>query len=413
MQTAVIVDGFSSGKYYPAAFKKLGYRCVHVHSDPDFIALQDDLNASEYELLFICRDNPEEIASKLKELSPSIIIPGCESGVELADFLSEKLNLKTNGTKLSKARRNKFVMQETIKQAGLRSIKQIKTNDSEVAWQWLQENKIEGFVIKPLQSAGTDSFYYGHNQSDLNNAFAKIMSAKDLFGKQNHEVLIQEKIVGQEYAVNTVSYNGQHYISDWLKYKKIIQENSAIYDEAELMEFSVPEFNVIREYVFAVLNALGIKYGPAHTEVFLTKDGPVLVESGARLAGASTNPVLFERSVGHSQLGLSVLSYTNPEKFLVQIKEPYGKLKAHLKYVMLISSAEGKVQKLNRQLVTSLPSFFDLHFYTEVGKHLVKTRDLITSPGIIYLCHEDKDTVKKDYDFIREIERNRLIEFCA
>jgi len=42
------------------------------------------------------------------------LIPGAETGVELADRLSEKLGLRSNGEKGSEARRNKYVMGEKV-----------------------------------------------------------------------------------------------------------------------------------------------------------------------------------------------------------------------------------------------------------------------------------------------------------
>ncbi|RLO02537.1 hypothetical protein DYB28_014099, partial [Aphanomyces astaci] len=49
---------------------------------------------------------------------------GAEPGVRLADSLSEALGVRTNGSAGSAARRNKFVMGETIRKAGLRAVKQ-------------------------------------------------------------------------------------------------------------------------------------------------------------------------------------------------------------------------------------------------------------------------------------------------
>jgi hypothetical protein len=41
------------------------------------------------------------------------------------------------------------------------------------------------------------------------------------------------------------------------------------------------------DYTTRVVNALGIRWDPAHCEVMLTQDGPTVIEVGARLAGAA------------------------------------------------------------------------------------------------------------------------------
>lgn len=52
---------------------------------------------------------------------------GAESGVELADRISERMGLRTNGIALSEARRNKYVMGETVRRAGVRAVKQLRS----------------------------------------------------------------------------------------------------------------------------------------------------------------------------------------------------------------------------------------------------------------------------------------------
>jgi hypothetical protein len=36
--------------------------------------------------------------------------------------------------------------------------------------------------------------------------------------------------------------------------------------------------------------------------------------------------------------------------------------------------------------------------------------DLFSSPGTIYLIHEDRDQLERDYERLREIERDGLFE---
>jgi len=46
------------------------------------------------------------------------VLAGAETGVELADQLSELLGLRSNGTGHSEERRNKFAMGEAVRHAG-------------------------------------------------------------------------------------------------------------------------------------------------------------------------------------------------------------------------------------------------------------------------------------------------------
>ena len=51
-------------------------------------------------------------------LNVRAVFAGAETGVELADQLSEAMNLRTNGTAHSEERRNKFAMGEAVRNAG-------------------------------------------------------------------------------------------------------------------------------------------------------------------------------------------------------------------------------------------------------------------------------------------------------
>jgi biotin carboxylase len=57
-----------------------------------------------------------------------------------------------------------------------------------------------------------------------------------------------------------------------------------------------------------VLDALGIRFGPAHTELMLTKEGPLLIEIGARLDGSDA-PIIGERAYGINQIHLTADCY--------------------------------------------------------------------------------------------------------
>ena len=94
-----------------------------------------------------------------------------------------------------------------------------------------------------------------------------------------HDLLIQERINGTEYIVNTVSCNGQHRVTLIWKYKKVkTSEGAMIYDTCETVnELNLGEAEMV-EYAYDVADALGIQYGPVHGEYMIDEKGPVLIE---------------------------------------------------------------------------------------------------------------------------------------
>lgn len=63
---------------------------------------------------------PAQTINALQALPFSVIavIPGAETGVELADQLSHRMGLRSNGINKSLARRNKYHMGESVRAAG-------------------------------------------------------------------------------------------------------------------------------------------------------------------------------------------------------------------------------------------------------------------------------------------------------
>ena len=140
------------------------------------------------------------------------VFAGAETGVELADELSEKLGVPSNGTALSEARRNKYVMGETIRAAGIRAVKQLKaTNWGEIE-HWLQEWNPSPFkvIVKPMDSAGSDDVTLCTSLAEVQRAFGNIMGKINSLGIVNNAVLVQEYLEGTEYIVDMVSRDGVH-----------------------------------------------------------------------------------------------------------------------------------------------------------------------------------------------------------
>merc|ERR1711896_119497 len=70
--------------------------------------------------------------------------------------------------------------------------------------------------------------------------------------------------------------------------------------QSELLEPVGAEQDALVDYVFNVLDAVGLQHGPCHTEVMFTKRGPILVEVNARMHGLQ-GPRLIEACTGTSK----------------------------------------------------------------------------------------------------------------
>lgn len=402
-----IVDGYSISSFYAPMLNNLGYRCIHVQSSPEIPSIYSKTFYSKNYLdNFIFNGyNLEEIINNLKKLNTQYVMVGTESGVNLTDLLSEKLGLLTNGTRRSEARRDKFEMIEALKENNLRTVNHIKSNNIEEISNWANQLNSWPIVIKQLKSAGTEKVFFCHSSKDLIDSFNKILGTKDALGNLNKEVLAETYLDGTQYLVNMVSVKGYHILSDlWIMAKKVLPGASVVHDYLKLLPSSISLKRDLVDYTRSVLNALEVQYGSSHNEVFDTKNGLTLVETGIRIMGA-VNPSLIKQCIGRSQLELTLASYLQPERFTLDDMKDY-ELKQHLLVKMLISNQDGIVKKV-RYLdeIKSLPSFVSMNLNTDIGEPVVKTIDLFTTPGTVYLCNKNEESLHKDYEKIASLEQ--------
>lgn len=140
----------------------------------------------------------------------------------LTDQLSVQMGTRSNPLELSHARRNKFDMGETVREAGVRAVRQYCGHTWDEVMSFLEEWKPSPFlcVVKPIQSAGSDDVIKCTSPAEVNEAFHKINGAVNRLGVVNEGVLVQEYLDGAEYVVDSVSRDGVHKITAIWEYDK-------------------------------------------------------------------------------------------------------------------------------------------------------------------------------------------------
>ena len=137
-------------------------------------------------------------------------IAGGEAGVDMADLLSEKLGVLSNGAQGDFAnRRDKKVQQELVREKGMRAVRQASGEKFEEVVDFL---KSEAFpvVLKPTDSAGSDGVKLCQTFEEAREHFEHLLTVEAVNGGYNTEVLCQEFLRGKEYVVDCVSRNGVH-----------------------------------------------------------------------------------------------------------------------------------------------------------------------------------------------------------
>ena len=247
------------------------------------------------------------------------VLAGAETGVGLADSLTELMGLRTNGTAMSEARRNKYVMGEAIRAAGLRAVKQLRATAWGEIEAWLNDWNPDPFkvIVKPMDSAGSDDVTLCRSMQEAEKAFNHIMGKVNGLGLVNNAVLVQEYLEGQEYVIDMVSRDGEHKVAAiWPYDRRAVNGAGFVLFGQRLLLADDPHCRELIEYQKKVITALGIRNGPSHGEVKWCKGEPVLVEVGARCHGSEGVWRQIAQDVhGYNQVEMTIDAYLHPEKF--------------------------------------------------------------------------------------------------
>ena len=401
----MIVDPYSAGALLAEALNARGARCIGVQSTLDLPpSMRSRFDPDLFAAIIHHSSDLHDTLSAVRRHQPSHIIAGCESGVELAEYLADRLNLPGNGSELREARRDKFRMAEAAKACGLRTAQQFQSKDPEQIIGWIQSTLDWPVILKPIKSTASDHVFRCNTVDDVAEAVRQILDETNVLGQRNQRVLVQEFLVGTEYVVDTVSLEGQRKTTAFWQYHRPADSNQFVsYDAMTLLPYDGERQQAMQSYAYKVLDTLAINFGPAHCELMWVNGAPILVEVGARLSGG-INAVLSGICGGISQLDETVDVILSPSKFQKSLHERRG-LTKRAASVFLIPRRRGRLIRVNGlEKIENLPTLHSMSVSSRPGDELKKVA------GLVVLVGENLASIERDIDVIRSVEREGLFE---
>merc|ERR1712217_777203 len=375
-QVIAVCDPVSTGGAIAAELSSRGYQMIKVWTSAVTEEFKDHVPSVAKTMAWLGeiteKQTIEETCAEVKALVGEReivgVIIGGETGVILADELSEALGLRTNGT-ACKGRRDKSEQQKLVKAAGLRSTREASGKILADVQDFLKAEPMP-CIVKPTESCGSDGVKKCRSIEEAEAHFELLMRSQKKAGAQDCAVICQEFLAGQEYVVDHVSRDGKHKtVMVWVYDKRPTNGGEFVYYNMLPVEASDPVAQKLISYTRGVIDALDIKHGPTQVEAACD-------------------------------------CYFDHEAFDA-LPTDCPAFMAGGQMVELVSNFTGRIEGLpGYEAIRNLPSFnfMEVGGHISIGQELELTIDLFTCAGAVILCHPSKKQVAKDEATIRQME---------
>ena len=344
------------------------------------------------------------VLAQVRAYDPVAVVAGSEFGVELATHLASDLGLPGNPWSIIGKMTRKNEMHQALADHGVRAIRGRLIRSEAEAEAFYKELGTTHIVIKRARSAATLGVHLCEGYDEMMDAVRKelALSAAD---ENVGDILMQERIIGKEYIVNTVSCAGKHRLVSMWAYDKIQMNGTNVYNYAESINRLDIGHSALVRYAYDVLDAIGLQYGPVHGEYMVDEKGPVLIEVNCRPMGAGLERHYAELVFGEHETDCALDAYVDPVKFERDRLAPYRPLRKGVIKLFILPDDVTLESAPVLQLVRQLPSFYS-GVFDRLGRDpfLTRTRDLETAGGTAYLVHDDERVVMEDCAFLHRLE---------
>lgn len=236
----------------------------------------------------------EEILRICREIKvDGIVTIASDVAVLTVNYVAEQMGLVGNPDRYSATVTNKYLMRCCFLDAGVPSPKFCLTGGGMSA---------EAFrypvIVKPTDRSGSLGVEKVETPDGLESAITRACNAS--FQKK---ALVEEFAQGREISVESISYEGKHYI---LQITDKVTTEAPFFVELEHHQPSTLPQDIqarVKEVVLQALDALHIRFGASHAELKITARGDIrVIEVGARMGGDFIGSDLVRLSTGYDFL---------------------------------------------------------------------------------------------------------------
>lgn len=224
-----------------------------------------------------------------REMAFDAVVSFQELGVLNAAVIADRLGIAGNPLRPVLLTRDKCAMRRHLLEVGIPSIPFIEADSAAGVIDFGNEHGWP-IILKPANGVGSIQVHKIGTPDEVHGIFEQILADPVFMEVTQRDFptagLIAEKfVVGCEISVEAVSWNGVHTVLGATD--KLLMGESNFVEAGHTMPSALPAEMLARidRLVVDFLTSIGHLHGPSHTEIIVSADGPVIVESHTRTGG--------------------------------------------------------------------------------------------------------------------------------
>ncbi|MER5985638.1 glutathione synthetase [Streptomyces sp. NPDC001787] len=329
-------------------------------------------------------------AAHLARLGVQGVIAGSPAGTELADRLADRLRLPGNAPATASVRRDTGLTGAALLDAGITAARSIRTTRLPEALNWAAFTQVSELLLQHPDPAHQHPGYFCRTADDITYAWHRLQHPI------GQPLVLREHLAGTQYRIHTLTGPGHdgstgHTISSiW---SEVHTSGQQVW-RADLLSRNGLLARALSLYTMRALNALGVRYGPAHATVtFIPDRGPALLSLRTDPHADFASDTL-RRATGHDPIRDTALLLTTGRRY-----ESSPQRRAHVTKVALLPQHDGALDSDLLRTITTLPT---VAVTTELNAGTpVRSGE---TAGWLLLVADDSRAINQDHHVIRAAE---------
>ena len=277
---------------------------------------------------------------------------------------------------------NKAFMRDALKEAGVPVPFYFRIKGKDAFVEAVERVRKAGYkcIVKPADNSGSRGVDLLKDDTDLNAAYDYTSHYS-----RGGEIVVEEFMEGPEVSVETLAVDGDVRV---IQITDKLTTGAPYFVEmghSQPSQLSEETRKKIAEVAVASNKAIGIENGPSHTEIIVTKDGPKIVELGARLGGDCITTHLVPLSTGVNMVECSIRIALGEKANL----EPKWNKGSAIRY---LKTGTGTVKEVKGVAeAEQIPGVQQVSIVHGVGEQVGEIRSSVDRAGFVIAQAEDAE----------------------